>query len=80
MRGKTAKKLRRLAKSLLLTRGETDKLKADWNKTPNRNLAELETIMAKVDENIAKREQDAKVSSNDSLRDNQSKEGLLSGS
>ena len=52
MRQKVAKQLNKLAKALLLSRGERRKLKRDYQKTPNRNLAELKARIEKVQANI----------------------------
>lgn len=58
MRGKVAKELNKLAKSLMLSKAETKKLKRDWEKTPNRNLEELAAIIKRVDEAVALKGQD----------------------
>lgn len=52
MRQKVAKQLNKLAKALLLTRGERRKLKRDYQQTPNRNLAELKARIEKVEVNL----------------------------
>lgn len=56
MRAKVAKKLNKLAKALMLSRGEHKKLKRDWHKTSNRNIKELEETLARVDTAIEQKQ------------------------
>lgn len=48
MRQKVVKQLNKLAKALMLTRGERKKLKEDWSKTPNRSFADLKARVNRV--------------------------------
>lgn len=52
MRQKVAKQLNKLAKALLLSRGERRKLKRDYKQTPDRNLTELKARIEKVKANV----------------------------
>ena len=48
MRQKVVKQLNKLAKALMLTRGERKKLKKDYKKTQNRNIDDLKSRVERV--------------------------------